>query len=182
MTASISKLIADQIDLKKDPVDEAMDGILKAIRNHLDMKVAFISEFKEGRRFFRYIDSGDSNPPIKVNNSDLLEETYCQRIVDGRLPEIIHDASKVPEARKLSVTTALPVGAHMSVPIFLGNGELYGTFCAFSYSPDETLRDRDLGLMRALAEIAGNRIDQEIRQRKSEETIKNRINAVISGE
>jgi len=179
-TTDISQIVSGKIDLKEAPVDEVMDSMLAAIRKHLDMDVAFVSEFNGGRRFFRHINSGVANPPMAVNDSDPLDDSYCQRVVDGRLPELIRDASRIPAAQELPVTSALPVGAHMSVPIVLRDGDIYGTFCGFSYTPDETLQERDLGLLRTFSEVAARRIDQDRESRKSKQRVENRINAVLS--
>ena len=133
---------------------------LAAIRVHLDMQVAFISEFTEGRRVFRHIDAGIDNPPIQVGAGDPLEDSYCQRVVDGRLPELIPDAFAVPEAMAMSVTQSLPVRAHVSVPIRLSDGRIYGTFCCFSPTPDISLNERDLRLMHIFADMIARHIER----------------------
>src|SRR6185436_8057197 len=72
-------------------VDQLLPRALRALRTHLGMDVAFISEFREGRRVFRYVDAAQQHATVHVGASDPLEDTYCQRIVDGRLPELISD-------------------------------------------------------------------------------------------
>ena len=66
--------------------------VLGTIRTHLGMDVAFASEFTGGRRVFRAVDAAEDDCPVVAGASDPLEETYCQRVVDGRMPEIVHDA------------------------------------------------------------------------------------------
>lgn len=154
--------------------------LLCAIRAHLGMKVAFISEFKDGRRVFIYVDSSDSDCPIAVGGSDPLDDSYCQKVVDGRLPELIQDAAMIPEARLMPVTAALPVGAHLSVPIRLKSGQVYGTLCCFSYTPDRTLHERDLNMMRVFAEIAAAQIERDIESEQSRTAIEGRIKSVLS--
>jgi len=95
-----------------------------------------------------------------VNASDPLEDSYCQRVVDGRLPELIQDAFELPEANALPVTRALPVRAHLSVPIRLSDGRVYGTFCCFSSTPDATLGDRDLALVKIFADLTARHIER----------------------
>ncbi len=95
----------------------SIQEILNALRQHLKMDIAFISEFREGRRVFLNVNSASSEAPIKVGDSDPIEESYCHRIVEGRLPELILDASSIPEANSLPATSALPVGAHLGVPL-----------------------------------------------------------------
>lgn len=182
MNKIISKAISGQLDSNKDSIDDLMYDMLSAIRRHLRMELAFISEFEGDRRFFRHISSELPDPLIKINDSDPLDDSYCQRVVDGRLPELIHDATKNPVAKQLPVTDALPVGAHLSVPIELSNGDIYGTFCAFSREADLTLQDRDLELMRTFSEIAAKRIEKELELKSLRKTIENRINAVLEGD
>ena len=158
---------------------QRLGRILRAIRTHLHMDVAFLSEFENGRRFFRFVDSLHPNQPVKVDASDPLEETYCQRVVDGRLPGLIPDAAQLAEARSLPVTMALPVGAHISVPIRLKDGEIYGTFCCFSFTPDTSLNPRDLAMMNVFADIAAEQIEQDLESRRTKEEAATRINAVL---
>ena len=145
------------------------------------MDVAFVSEFVSGRRFFRQVDAGGSRQaPIAVGGSDPVEDSYCQRVVDGRLPELIPDACLNAEALTLPATRALPVGAHVSVPIRLADGQVYGTLCCFSYTPDTTLTERDLGLMRVFAAMVGEQIQEELDERKAKREIEHRIDAVLN--
>ena len=139
----------------------AVPDILHAVREHLKMEVAFVSEFKEGLRVFRYVDSAWENSPVHAGEGHPLESSYCQRVVDKRLPELIQDAQKNPVAAAMDVTAAIPVGAHLSVPLVLTDGSLYGTFCCFSRNADYSLNERDLNLMRAFAELAAKTISRE---------------------
>lgn len=158
-TTPLSSLLAT--DFSGTEAD-SLTRVLQVIRSHLGMDVAFVSEFTGGRRVFRHIDTGPGEAPIRVGDSHPVEDGYCQRVVDGRLPELIPDTSAVREAMALPVTTALPVGAHLSVPIRLRDGTVYGTFCAFSYDPDPSLNERDLNVMRAFAELASYQIERSL--------------------
>jgi EAL domain-containing protein (putative c-di-GMP-specific phosphodiesterase class I) len=155
---------------------------LRAIRTHLGMDVAFISEFVGDGRVFQVVDAQSPACPVQVGASDPLEESYCQRVVDGRLPELIHDAAAVPAAAELAVTSALPVGAHLSVPIRLSDGRVYGTFCCFSASADYSLNDRDLAMMRVFADLTAAQIDREAARERRVATTIAQVQAAIGGE
>jgi EAL domain-containing protein (putative c-di-GMP-specific phosphodiesterase class I) len=142
-------------------VDRLMAELLPSARKHFGMEVAFVSEFHDGQRIFRYVDSAEGVDLIQVNGFDPLEESYCQRIVDGRLPELLQDATCNAEAMTLPATLAVPVGAHLSVPIQLSSGGVYGTFCCFSRKPDLSLGNRDVATMRFFAEIVGKVLDDQ---------------------
>lgn len=158
----------------------SLPRLLSAIRQHLGMDVAFVSEFVDGRRFFRHVDaSGPKQAPINLGGSDPLEDSYCMRVLDGRLPELIPDACLNAEALRLPATQALPVGAHVSVPIRLADEQVYGTLCCFSYTPDATLTERDLGLMRVFAAMVSEQIQEELDEGAARREIEHRIDAVL---
>jgi len=143
-------------------VEKSIDKVLHAARNHLGMDVAFISEFMQGDRIFRHVDASVEDVPVREGASVPLSEGYCQRVVDGRLPELIPDTAEVPAALALPETHSIPIGAHLGVPIRLGDGRIYGTFCCFSFEPDASLNERDLGMMRTLADLLGHQLEQSV--------------------
>ncbi len=165
------KVIADDIsadslaDIGKvlsDPTVRSVAAILQAVRAHLGMDIAFVSEFVGEQRYFRYVDSRQEQTLLRVGEARPLDDDYCLRVVEGRLPQLIVDTARVPEAMALPMTTIAPIGSHLSVPIRLRNGRVYGTFCCFSFYPDLTLTRRDLHFMRAFADVAAHQIDQEL--------------------
>jgi EAL domain-containing protein (putative c-di-GMP-specific phosphodiesterase class I) len=162
-----------------DEGEGQLQKILAIVRTHLDMEAAFLSEFSGGRRYFRFVDA-DPDSPVKVGNSDPLEDSYCQRVVDGRLPELMQDAQQNDEALSLPVTKALPVGAHISIPIRLSDGRLFGTLCCFSKEPDFYLNQRDLNVLRAFGAIVSELVGLGIDRKKSHEEKRKRIADTIA--
>ena len=163
------------------PAAHNIERALRAIRLHLGMEVAFVAEFASGRRVFRYVDSSYDGP-VQVGGSNPLEESYCLRLVDGRLPELMQDARAVPEAAAMPATHALPVGAHLGVPVRLSDGRLFGTFCCFSRRPDATLTSRDLELVRAVAELTAYQIDRDLEGGRERERKAARVRRVLQDE
>ncbi|HEY9108758.1 MAG TPA: EAL domain-containing protein [Roseateles sp.] len=181
MSSALAAAAANLAGIPSSTPDTAppLDRMLQAIRRHMGMDVAFISEFKDGRRFFRQVEIGESTLAIKPGDSDPLEESYCQRVVDGRLPELIRDACVNIEALMLAATRAVPVGAHLSVPIRLADGRVYGTFCCFSHLPDQTLTERDLSVMRVFSDMAADQIQLDLDRQQSRHQIEERIDGVL---
>jgi EAL domain-containing protein (putative c-di-GMP-specific phosphodiesterase class I) len=159
--------------------DVRLNKLLSIIRKHLKMNVAFISEFTDGERVFRFVNSDIENPPMVAGDSDPLEETYCKRIVDNKLDNIICDTSTNEITRKLTVTDALSIGSYMGVPIMLSSGEVYGTFCCYKYSSEKTLNQRDLSFLRAISEIASDLIESKIASEKMYRDSVKRIQVVL---
>ena len=145
--------------------DERITNILTTARNCLGMDIGFIAEFAGNRRFFRYVDTDLPDAALRTGDWLPMDEGYCQRIIDGELPELIPDTALLPEAQAVAATHAFPIGSHMSVPIRLGDGRLYGTFCCFSTRPDPTLNKRDLQILRSFAQFAAFELDRTIEKR-----------------
>lgn len=179
--AYIDQFVSGQNSIELNSPEQGLQGLLRTIRTHLDMDVAFVSEFTEGRRYFRHVDALKPDAPVRVGDSDPLEDSYCQRVIDGRLPQLIQDAQRIPAARELPVTAALPVGAHLSVPLVLKDGSTYGTFCCFSSAANESLNERDLKMMRVFADMASAQIDRSIESQKARHEMEDRIHSVLQG-
>jgi len=159
MTPDVSR--TDLTNLSTN-VAESIQRVLFSVRTYLGMDVAFVSEFTGPERVFRNVDSARPDSPIKRGGVIPMAEGYCQKVVDGRLPELIPNTSLIAAARVIPETTSIPIGAHLSVPIRLKEGRIFGTFCCFSYHPNPQLSQRDLELMKTFAQLVARQIDGEI--------------------
>lgn len=139
---------------------DGVDSVLKAVRKHLDMDVAFVSHFGTKDRVLEYV-NGDGALPLKAGSSIPLELGYCEKIVRGDLPEFMPDTSVVPAAVAIPETHSIPIGSHLGVPIRLSNGEPYGTLCCFSHLRNPSLGERDMKLMRAFADVLAAGFDKK---------------------
>ena len=97
-------------------LEEILTDALSIIRQELGMTIGFIAQFSGGRRVIKVSDTSENKPVLKVGDSDLLENTYCQRVVDGRFPNLINDALTFPDARELQITAELSIRAYASAP------------------------------------------------------------------
>lgn len=159
-----------------DVIQEA----LVAIRNHLGMEVAYFSEFVDGRSVFRRVDAPGLDHLIKVGDSQSLDDVYCNHILEGRLPELIPDTSKVPLARAMPITDAVPIGSHVSIPIRLADGTPYGMFCCLSPRPMPTLNERDLATMKVFASLAAKQVNGTLEERRDAQQTQARIGSVLA--
>lgn len=119
----------------------SVQHVLGDLRRRLRMDVALVSHFEGGRRVIDILDS-DETVAFGPGASDPLEQTYCQPIVDGRLPEIIPDTSQNALALSIPATSELGIGAHLGVPVVLDDGTVYGTLCAYSHDPRPDLTEQ----------------------------------------
>lgn len=175
-------VLAESLFAPAGALGDSAELILHAAREHLGMDVAFISEFLgDGTRIFHYVDARDpGHNPITPGMKLPLEEGYCLRVIEGTLPELIPDTSLLPAAMGISATLEIPIGAHLSVPIRLRDGTVYGTFCCFSFRADRSLNARDLGMMHTLSALVGRQIDYEMDKRFVRSESVRRIEGVIA--
>ena len=111
-----------------------------------------------------------------------LDETYCQRVVQGRLPNLIRDARNEERVRDLALTQKAGIGAYAGMPIILPGGDLYGTLCCLSPRAEPALGERDVRLLRILAGTLGEELEREQRGTALEREQRERISRLLGGE
>jgi EAL domain-containing protein (putative c-di-GMP-specific phosphodiesterase class I) len=142
--------------------DERIRRALRAVRSHLGLQVAYVSKFAGNESVFREVDAPGLEHLVKPGDSRSLDDVYCRHILAGRLPQLIPDTSAEPLAMSMPITKIASIGAHMSVPILLPDGQPYGMFCCLGFEADNSLNERDLQTMKAFAEIASFEINREL--------------------
>lgn len=127
--------------------------LLAQVRRMLAIDVVFVSQFVDNERVFEVVSAeGEAASHIVPGKADPLLDTYCQRIVDGRLPAVISDTGALHEAAGLEITQALNIRAYLSAPVVLSNGRVFGTVCCISHQVRPDLRERDAQALAAVAQ------------------------------
>ena len=152
----ISEMLVATAEASDELIHRAIGQVLKMLRTQLNMDVVFVSQFIDGRREFKRVEA-DADSIVKVGMSDPLEDSYCQRVVDGRLPRIVRDVKALPADTDIP-DIPIQVGSYISTPIALADGSIYGTLCAFSAKPHPELNAADLKNLQLAAELAARNI------------------------
>lgn len=146
----ISELLVATSDGADPDLPAAVLEVLRLIRTKLSMDVAFVSEITDGRRMFKCVDSAAGfTPRLAAGMSDPVEESWCQRVVEGRLPQVMHDAAPYIASGQ-APDPGFPIGTHLSTPVRLSDGSVYGTLCCFSRG---VKADTDIDLLRRTANL-----------------------------
>lgn len=159
-----------------DPAPGLIDGFLRAVRTHLALQVAYVSRFDGNDSLFEHVDAPGLEALIKPGDRRSLDDVYCRHILAGRLPELIPDTAAEPLAMGMPITAAVPIGAHVSVPLRLSDGSVYGMFCCLGPQADASLNPRDLAMMRSFADLAA----AEIERRQQAEAVLDALRAPVA--
>lgn len=158
-----------------------IQDILKSLRTQIGMDLAFIAEFYEGQRVFRYIDASEASPPVKPGDGDPIEHTYCQRVIDGHLPDIIFDIDSLPPQEQLKVAEDYKIKSYLCVPITFENGRIYGSLGCIGHQPNWQIGEHDIELMSAMAEVYGQWFNLREKFHEHQHSIEQNIHAALSG-
>lgn len=156
LSVIISELLVATADSSDPLLDDSVTELLHAMRKRMEMDVVFVSEFIDGRRMFRYVDAAPDAPAIQPGDSNPAEESVCQRVVEGRVPELVADLGALPAAQLPEMP--FRVGAHLSTPIVLTDKRVYGTLCCFSAAPRPDLVQADLDKLKMCATLVARKV------------------------
>ena len=144
--------------------DDIVTSSLQFVRKHLEMEVAYLSEFQGDDFIFRAVSAPGFEDLVQVGGTMPLDLVYCRHILAGRLPELIPDTADEPFAQSIAITHDLPIRAHVSIPIIRSDGRPYGMFCCLSRDPKPGLNPRDLEVMRAFANLSAEHVNTQLTQ------------------
>ncbi|MEW4448071.1 EAL domain-containing protein [Qipengyuania sp. JC766] len=180
-TATSVESLLTAAHARMEPLQNAsVDRILRAVREHLGTEIAFVSRYLEGgMKELTHVDS-DLDLPMGPGFVDPRENSYCWHIAEGRLPELIQDPADHPFTATMAITEFLPVGCHLNTPLRLSDGTIYGSFCCLSRTPDRSMTERDLGVLRAFAALAVEQIELTLETDQRAVIVREAIDAVIA--
>jgi diguanylate cyclase len=89
------------------------------------------------------------------------QSSFCVRMVDGRGPTLAVDVGAVPAYREAAVGPLAKVRAYLGVPLWLGEGSLFGTLCAFAGTAQPDTVSGHLPLVAMTARMLSSLITSE---------------------
>ncbi len=150
-TELIEKLEAAQ---ETDVVEQA----LAAAQAHLNMDASYITTIDARHQTIHAI-VGDNDAAGRYQGTVFpVEQTYCMRMLNGEIPNIVPDTRSEPAISALPVTQEFH--AYVGVPIKLADGSVHGTLCCVSREPRTGLGADELRFMNTLAGIVATRLDK----------------------
>ncbi len=141
----------------------SVERIVTAARDLLEMDIAYSTEMTTTEQVFETVVGDGDSFGVGAGTRMPLEMTYCERILSGRLPNLMPDLSVIPEAAAMPVTEAAGVGAYVSVPITLPDGRRHGTLCLAAHEARPDISERDVRYLHLLARLLGDSLERERR-------------------
>src|SRR5215203_1962282 len=138
-----------------------IEHMLRDLREALQMDVAFVSQFSEDQLVFRALEGDAGSFGWREGEGFPPDESYCKRVLDGRIPNVVPDARSEGSTKDLWLTSEANIGSYVAVPVVLADGRPYGTLCCVSHKADPGLRERELGLMEGVARELSRQIQRE---------------------
>src|SRR5277367_2548234 len=99
--------------------DDGVHSVLELARRHLDMDVAWMSEFVGLRQVLRQVSAPLGVMAPAAGASFVQADSYCIRVVNGTLHPVVPDARREVMTRDLPATAKLRIGAYVGGPIVL---------------------------------------------------------------
>ena len=164
---------------QRSETDRQIAGLLQTARTSLGMTVAFLSRLDGTTQTLEVVESPLPRQ-VADGHTQPQETTFCQAILDGRLPAVITDVRRYPVAMRLPAARIPRIRSWVSAPVRLRDGSLYGTVCAFGFSPDPALGRRDAVLMEVLAAAVSAVLEPGLQQRRRRHEIEDRLRPVLS--
>jgi hypothetical protein len=165
------------VQRRRSEAEAQIARLLRTARRKLDLSVAFLSRVDERARTMQVVDTLLAAPADGYSGP--RDSGFCLAVLEGRLPRVMPDVRRVPEAMALHPADLPQIRGHVSVPVVLSDGTVYGTFCAYGLVGDPEVSPRDLALMEVLADAAALVIEPQLRTEQEHAEIHHRIDPVI---
>jgi len=116
------------------------------------MDVAVLGEVRDGREVVRHLVGDGGSFGLSVGAWMPIEDTYCHRLLTGRLSNAVPDAAVNEKVRDLEITRAARIGAYLGVPLTGLDARLY-VLCCLAHERRPRLDERHVLLLRDLGEV-----------------------------
>src|SRR6478735_125643 len=165
---------------QRSGAEQQIADLLTTAKDSLRLSVAFLSRLDGVTQHLEVVESsGPASLFFKEGATQKQDTSFCQAILDGRLPTVIQQVTKHPEAMKLPAARVPRIRSYVSVPITLSDGSLYGTLCAAGLTSDKELSQRDEALMRVLARAASVVIEPTVVEKARSLEIESRLKPLM---
>ncbi len=166
---------------KRSATQEQIAELLSTARESLQLSVAFLSRLDGTTQHLEVVEGTKPAGLLFPEGWKVKQETsFCQGMLDGKLPSVMPDVTDFPEAMRRPASKIPRIRSFVTVPVRLSDGTLYGTFCAAGLRSDKELSKRDESLMKLLAGAAAVILEPEVREKGRVDEVLARLQPIIT--
>lgn len=137
-----------------------VERLLASLRKRVDMDVVYLSIFDDTHQNVLATAGHADVAGIRAGKRIPLAETYCVRMVADELERVVGDTRSHPQLADLPATGD-GLACWMGVPVHLPDGQVFGTLCCASSTPQPELQQSAADELARFAEILGDQLADE---------------------
>ena len=162
----------------RSDADSQVAELLRVAKDSLGLSTAFLSRLDGTTQHLEVVET--SLPVLFREGVGVAQETsFCQHVLDGKLPEVMADVTREPVAMALPSARVPRIRSFISVPVTLSDGTLYGTFCVAGLQAHRQLGKKDAKLLRVLAHAAAVIVEPHLAASQRAESIHARLHEAL---
>lgn len=141
-----------QIEIEQISRIPAVAKILEVICNTTGMGFAALVKVTQNRWIACAVND-KINFGLEVGGELKVETTLCQQVMDGQKEIAIDHVAKDPIYSDHHTPRIYGLQSYISIPLFLTNGDFFGTLCAIDPNPALVNNEKTIGMFKLFAEL-----------------------------
>lgn len=141
-----------QIEIEQISRIPAVAKILEVICNTTGMGFAALVKVTQNRWIACAVND-KINFGLEVGGELKVETTLCQQVMDGQKEIAIDHVAEDPIYSDHHTPRIYGLQSYISIPLFLTNGDFFGTLCAIDPNPALVNNEKTIGMFKLFAEL-----------------------------
>jgi GAF domain-containing protein len=137
---------------------EVVEQALAAAQEHLRMDASYLTTIDSHHQTIHAIVTDDEGVKRFEGTVFPVEQTFCMRMLNGEIPQMVSDTRAERAISDLDVTKEFH--SYVGVPVKLSDGRVHGTLCCVSRNARPSMQPEELRFMQILAGIVATRVER----------------------
>lgn len=144
----------------------SLQTAVEAVREFLGFDISYVAEMTDDEQRFHALSGDGESFGVSGDTVIPVGETFCRKVLNGTLPNVIPVVPDEPEAASLPIASAAEIGAYISVPLYFSDGELFGTLCAANHDRRPDIGGKDLQFLHIFARLIANQFERDLAEKR----------------